>query len=152
MKKYIPYFLASSCLIFIGMTLGFATKHDILHWYPLLHKPTYNPPDWIFKYVWTLLYGLLGISLIQIYRHKTQYPLAWYSFATNLVLNFSWSPIFFICHKIDYALAIIGLMIISLVVCMYTGRKIRYVIPLLLPYLSWISFAFLLNWQLYQLN
>ena len=39
-----------------------ATAGSVNTWYRTLHKPAWNPPDWIFGPVWTTLYVLLAVA------------------------------------------------------------------------------------------
>ena len=63
MKKKLTYIAISVtiCLI-IGFLSGFATQSSVNDWYISLNKPGFNPPNWIFGPVWTLLYILMGIA------------------------------------------------------------------------------------------
>jgi translocator protein len=41
----------------------FLSREGLQEWYPQLHKPSFNPPGWVFGPTWTLLYALMGTSL-----------------------------------------------------------------------------------------
>jgi benzodiazapine receptor len=124
-------------------------------WFMALHKPPLMPPGWVFGAVWTLLYLLLGLSLAMVLhaRGAKNRQRAVGLFAAQLVLNFAWSPIFFAFHKVEVALAVIAAMIVLCVAMILVIWRIRVGAGLLLyPYLAWLMFASLLNYQILTLN
>jgi translocator protein len=71
----------------------------------------------------------------------------------QLLFNLAWSPVFFAEHEISLALAIIVALDVAVVITIVLFWKVRRTAALLLlPYLAWILFATLLNWQFLQLN
>ena len=77
-----------------GGIVGFVTSQDVNTWYPTLQKPAWNPPNWIFGPVWTILYGLMGLASWLIWRKKgeqegqVRHALKWYTL--QLGLNLAW--------------------------------------------------------------
>ena len=51
----------AACLI-IGFLSGMATTDSINSWYVNINKPSFNPPNWIFGPVWSILYTMMGIA------------------------------------------------------------------------------------------
>lgn len=124
-------------------------------WFAALHKPPLMPPGWVFGAVWTFLYVLLGLSLAMVLhaRGAKNRQKAVGLFGLQLVLNFVWSPAFFAFHKVEGALSIIAAMIVVCVVMILVIWRIRVAAGLLLyPYLAWLMFAGLLNYQILTLN
>src|SRR3954470_11910308 len=124
-------------------------------WFAALHKPPLMPPGWVFGAVWTLLYLLLGLSLAMVLhaRGAKNRQKALGLFGLQLVLNFAWSPVFFGFHKVEAAVAIIAAMIVVCVAMILVIWRIRVAAGLLLyPYLAWLMFASLLNYQILTLN
>jgi tryptophan-rich sensory protein len=71
----------------------------------------------------------------------------------QLLLNYAWSPIFFGMHQVRTALVVILLMLALAAATAILFARIRKTAALLmLPYLAWLCFAALLNWQIIQLN
>jgi translocator protein len=124
-------------------------------WFDALVKPELMPPGAAFGIAWTILYVLLGLSLAMILHAKGARGrgLALALFAAQLLLNYSWSPVFFAMHQVRTALVIIIAMIVLSFVTAYLFSRIRRVAGLLLvPYLAWLCFAGYLNYRTIVLN
>jgi tryptophan-rich sensory protein len=109
----------------------------------------------VFGLVWTALYILMGLSLAMVASARgAEWRLAALAaFALQLVLNLAWSPLFFGGHQIVAALALLVVLDIAVIATMVLFRLVRPVAALLLlPYLAWILFATLLNWQFHVAN
>ena len=119
-----------------------------MDWYNKLNKPLFNPPSEIFMPVWIILYIMIFISLILFLRggfYKTKIiPLIF--FLIQIILNFSWTGIFFGVKDINFALVIIVLMwifILMTIISFYRYSKASSII--LIPYFLWVTFALYLN-------
>ncbi len=125
-------------------------------WFESLTKPSWNPPDSVFGPVWTLLYLMMGISLWIIWKHPThalEKRNAIRLFAIQLFLNFCWSIIFFRFHSIGLALVDIVLLLVAITLTIVSFSRIsKQAAWLLVPYISWVSFATILNYSLWVLN
>jgi translocator protein len=132
------------------------TEPSIGSWYAGLNKPSFNPPNWIFGPVWTVLYLMMGIALYLVWktglaRRDTKVAVA--AFTVQLTLNLAWSFLFFFL-KMPLA-AFIGIILLWLAITATMASFARVSRPagiLLLPYLLWVSFAAVLNYFLWQLN
>jgi len=121
-------------------------------WYSQLIKPSFNPPNWIFAPVWTILYILMGIALYLAVKNKIGKK-AIIIFASQLVLNALWTIIFFGMHNPFLAfMEIILLWIAILWTIIEFRKKSRAASYLLIPYILWVSFASILNLAIYFLN
>jgi benzodiazapine receptor len=145
--------LAVSLLLsFLAAAIGnLATLPNIPTWYAELNKPFFNPPNWLFGPVWTLLYILIGISFYFIWTAETKKPkkTAYVIFFTQLALNATWSLIFFGLHSLWGGLAIIAALLINIALLIVYFQKIRPIASyLLIPYLAWVTFATCLNFAL----
>lgn len=124
-------------------------------WFAALVKPGVYPPPLAFPIVWTALYVMMGVALAIVVsaRGALGRGAAIAVFAAHLVLNLAWSPVFFGLHRIALALGIIIAMAVSLVVVIALFWRVRPVAAgLMLPYLAWVLFASVLNWQFLVLN
>jgi tryptophan-rich sensory protein len=139
-----------------GLVGSFFTITAIPTWYPALAKPVFNPPDWIFGPVWTILYALMGWSLFLVWRKldgKKKTAVALDVFVIQLSLNVIWSVLFFGLQQPGLALFEIILLWMSIVWTYLVFRRIsRPAAALLLPYLAWVTFATYLNASIWWLN
>ncbi len=147
---------ASLILSFSAAAIGgIATSANIPTWYAVLEKPFFNPPNWIFGPVWTVLYFLIGISLYLIWTAKTKKSKtnAYILWGAQIVLNTLWSLVFFGLHQLWLGLAVIVLLDVCVVATILHFYKInKTAAKLLFPYMVWISFATLLNLAIAVLN
>ena len=155
-QKVLKILVAVMVCLFIGFLSGFATQSSITDWYPTLNKPSFNPPNWIFAPVWTLLYILMGIAAGWVWGkgfHHLWVKTALYHFGFQLLFNASWSIIFF---GFKNPLAALFIIVILLVLILLTIKWFRVVSKkaalLLIPYLLWVLFATFLNFKIWQLN
>ena len=124
---------------------GLFTASSVSTWYFNLVKPPFNPPNWIFGPVWTILYLLMGISLYLVWVNKYD-KAALTVFGVQLFLNVLWSVLFFGLQKPLFSFVeIIILWISILITIIYFYRINKISAYLLVPYLLWVSFAAILN-------
>lgn len=142
--------------IAIGATAGFFTVTGVESWYQTIQKPSWNPPSWVFGPVWTTLYIMMGIALFLIWKSGANDSLkrtAIGLFAVQLVLNFFWSFIFFDQQQPGWALAEIIVMWFAILITIFAFAKVNKTAAwLLVPYISWVSFATILNYTIWKLN
>jgi benzodiazapine receptor len=134
---------------------GAVTADSVRTWFPTIIKPSFNPPNWVFAPVWTILYAMMAIAAWRVWRVaglRDAAP-AFTAFAVQLVLNVCWSVVFFGLHAIGAALIeIIVLLVAILVTTRLLWRHDRVAGLLFLPYVAWVSFAMVLNAALWRLN
>ncbi|MEO6251943.1 MAG: TspO/MBR family protein [Ferruginibacter sp.] len=138
----------------LGLLSGFSTVESISNWYRFINKPVWNPPNWVFGPVWTLLYIMMGISLALVWHtnHQNKKRAVTF-FVIQFVLNIAWSFIFFNLHAIGWAFAEIIIMLTLIAITMAAFYKIsKPAAWLMLPYLIWVSFATILNGSIWYLN
>jgi len=89
-----------TCLV-VGYLSGMVTRESITTWYPTLNKPFFNPPNWVFAPVWTVLYIMMGIAGGLVWNKQEtdekNVTTAFKYFIIQLALNAIWSLIFSIC-------------------------------------------------------
>lgn len=153
MNKSIKLILCILLPLLVGGVSGYFTSQSIPNWYLYLNKPSFNPPNYLFGPVWTLLYILMGISFYLVINKPKVNWLLVSVFITQLILNFFWSFIFFNAHNLGLALFEIILLwasILAMIILFYKTNKWAAILNI--PYLLWVSFATLLNYSIYSLN
>lgn len=128
---------------------------DVKANYALLRKPIFSPPDWIFGVVWPILFVMMGYAAYQVWVTPTtpERRTALALYGLQLLLNFSWSIIFFRFNQRALALAVVVLMAVLVgVTALLFGRIHRTAGWLMLPYLFWLCFAAYLNAGVVWLN
>ena len=141
--------------VLVGAISGIATTNSIKDWYVAINKPFFNPPNYLFGPVWTVLYILMGISFFLILRSPKSdlRNKAIVVFCIQLVLNFCWSFIFFKFHLIGLAFVEIILIWLSIIWMILVFSKINKAAAYLqVPYFLWVSFASILNFSIWYLN
>ncbi len=125
-------------------------------WYDLLIKPSFNPPNYLFGPVWTILFILIALAVFLVLKKNLkdkQIKNALVIFAAQLVFNILWSFFFFYLQNPRLAfLGIIALLIIIITMMIKFYEIDKRTVYLLAPYLLWVSFAAVLNYYLWLLN
>jgi translocator protein len=125
-------------------------------WYRALNKPTWQPPDWLFGPVWTVIYALTAVSAAAAWRAAPDAGarrLTVLLYGANAVLNVVWSLLFFHLQRPDWAMIeVVALWLSIAALIAVTSRWSRLAGVLLLPYLAWVSFAAVLNLAIVRLN
>ncbi|TBN56327.1 tryptophan-rich sensory protein [Glaciihabitans arcticus] len=172
---------------FLAISFGVAafgslsTIENVDGWYSTAEKASWNPPNWIFGPVWTLLYTLISVAAWLVWRggaqtiapaiarpqrrgslrpretSPRQSALALY--VIQLVLNAIWTPVFFGAYPfigapaLWIALVIIVLLDVAVLLTMLAFWPVSRVASwLLVPYWAWVLFATTLNGALAILN
>ena len=156
MNQYIKHYQAEIIGIIIclglGMLSGYLSNSGDSIWYSSLIKPSFNPPSWVFAPVWTVLYIIIGIVMGKLWKSRATHRLLLTIFCIQLILNLSWSPLFFYLHRIDLALYDIIALWLTLMIFMILSYRIKSVFLLNIPYIAWVSLALSLNFYIYQMN
>ena len=141
---------------FTGILSAFVSQTSNNEWFLSLNKPSWNPPSYLFAPVWTFLYLLMGISLWLVWKSKVpehKKKQACLVFAVQLFLNFWWSILFFRFHSPGIAFIDIVLMIVMILATIFAFARIsRAAAWLLVPYISWVCFAAILNYTIWSMN
>ena len=154
--KTVPFIISLLITLGVGAVASYFTIPQVKSWYLTLHKPSFNPPNWLFGPAWFLLYVMIAIAAYIIWIRRSSEPKylnARIAYFVQLFLNFSWSIVFFGMHQVLSALIIIVLLWVSIVLTIRAFGKInKTAARLLIPYLLWVSYACMLNAAIFMLN
>lgn len=154
-KIYISLMVWIVSLIAIGSVIGNATQSDVSAWYPTLQRSSLTPPDYVFGIVWTILYAMIATSGWLIWNEKSSAELESVKklYILQLVLNWSWMPLFFRYHLIGTSLlCILSIVALATLIIAKTYKKYTSISVLLVPYLCWLLLASYLNFYIWQYN
>ena len=148
--SFVLFLIITYSASFIG---GMATISFKEPWYSELIKSNFNPPDWIFAPVWTMLYFLMTLAIWFFWHSKKRDMNTVYIYFIHILFNTTWSVVFFAYHNI--LLALINLMILLglIIILILRFKRVNKVSAyLMIPYLLWSSYALFLNLNLFLLN
>ncbi len=131
------------------------TLPSISTWYKTIRKPRWNPPNWLFGPVWTLLYLCMAVAAWLVWRQSESRSvgLALTLFGIQLALNLAWSAFFFHYHQIGAAVVDVVLLWIFILATTLEFAKVAPAASwLMVPYLAWVTFASILNATVWSLN
>ena len=134
---------------------GLITSNSVRTWYQTIAKPSFNPPDWVFAPVWTILFVMMAIAAWRVWRrHPWQAARSALALhAIQLVLNVGWSALFFGMRAPGWAFIEV---IILLAAILLTARAYapldRVAAWLMAPYAAWVAFATVLTGAIWRLN
>lgn len=126
-------------------------------WFKDLKKPKLNPPNWVFGPVWTILYLMIGFSGYFFWERNERFSqedsLAWFFYFFQMLLNLTWTSLFFGVNNLILAFVnIILLDVATFINIVLFSEKSILAGRLLIPYMLWISFATYLNFSIWYLN
>ncbi len=146
--------------VLLGVVSGLITSYSVGAGFETIQKPFFHPPDWLLKFVWVILYVLMGYSFAIIWskpnrsrRTREVIHKAMMLFGIQLALNILWS--FFFFKLANPFLALIEILLLWLLIfeTIKAFNKIdNYAAKLLIPYLVWVSFTVILNGSIWYLN
>lgn len=142
--------------VLLGVLSGRLSQSGVGNpWFDALVKPELFPPPALFGIAWTVLYGLMGFALALVGSAwgARGRGLAVVVFAVQFAVNLAWSPVFFGMRQITGGLIVIAVLDVLVLVTLVLFWRIRKLAgALLVPYLAWILFATVLNYQFLEAN
>jgi translocator protein len=156
MRRRLP--MAVALILLLALSFAVAALGGFFRpgpWYAELQKPAWNPPNWIFGPVWTVLYATMAVAAWLVWRRGgfAQQSTALSLYFVQLLLNALWSPLFFGLRSpgLGFAdIALLWLVLVATVISFWEAHRLAG--ALMLPYLAWVSFAAVLNFSIWQLN
>ena len=152
-NKFLTFILFLSVTFAASLIGSLATINYKEPWYSLLIKPSFSPPDWIFAPVWTTLYLMMAIAIWIFWHSKGKDMSTIYIYFIHLIINTTWSVVFFVFHNIFFSLVILIILILLILILIIRFRRANVIsYYLMIPYLLWCGFALILNISLLILN
>jgi tryptophan-rich sensory protein len=141
-------------LAVLGIGGGVTT---IGHWYQVeLRKPAWTPPNWAFGPAWAFILALAAWAGVLAWTHAATgagHIRIAELFAVTVVLQVTWSPLFFNLKRPDWALIeVVFLWLSVLALAIGLARYSTLADLLLAPYLAWVAFAAVLNLAIVRMN
>lgn len=136
-------------VLLIGFAAGQLGGPDTV-WFAGLAKPAIFPPPMWFRIVWSILFVMIGLSMASVASAwgAPGRGLALAVFAVHFLVTQSWSLVFFGLQDMTTALMVLGFGVVSLLLALVLVFRVRRTAGLLLlPYLAWLCFASVLNYQ-----
>ena len=155
MADFSKLILSVLLVLAVGFGASFFTASSVNDWYTTLQKPSWNPPNWLFGPVWTVLYVMIGLAFYRLWTARVSPLQRWAMglFVVQLGLNFAWSFLFFTCQSITLALVNMVALWLLIGVCILLFHKVSpYARNLFIPYWLWVTFAMALNLEIWRLN
>lgn len=149
-KSWIALTIFFALVIGIGALVGTQSVPGV--WYEGLTKPPLNPPNWVFGPIWFTLYVMIAVAGWRIFVSAPRSS-AMRFWGAQMLLNWAWSPLWFIAQQPWLAFIVLVAMWVSIAGFIMTSRRHDPIAPLLFaPYIAWVSFAGYLNLSIALLN
>lgn len=140
----------------VGLLASSVTLDAIPGWYAQLNKPVFNPPNWLFGPVWSLLYTMMGVAAAAIWQTGLEHKIVKHAlsvFGIQLMLNGIWSFLFFGFKSPLWAFIEILFLLAAILFTILRFKEIKeWTAWLMIPYLLWVCFAAVLTFSIYWLN
>jgi len=140
-------------ITFVAPTIGgYATSAFKEPWYSQIILPSFNPPSWVFAPVWSSLYLMMSLAIWKIWIKIFDSKLIKLYFV-HIFFNSTWTIVFFGFHQIGLALINLIIILVFIIILMkeyFSKDKISFY--LMIPYISWSSYALVLNSAIFILN
>lgn len=135
-------------------TVAISTSYDT--WYATLEKPDFQIAEWAFTPVWILLFVLIGIGAGIVWSkgfyHKWV-QVALYHFGFQLILTAFWFILFFGLQEPLFALLnLIALLILLFITIKWFRIVQNSAAYFLFPYVAWIIYIAIINFEIWRLN
>ena len=151
-NKYISFAIIF-LITFAAPAIGsYATSTFKEPWYSEIILPSFNPSSWVFAPIWSILYLMMSLAMWKIWINTFDSKLLKIYFV-HIFFNSTWTIVFFGFHQIGLALLNLVIILIFIVILMKEYfKKDKISFYLMVPYISWSSYALVLNSAILILN
>lgn len=155
-NRWVLLAVSLGLVLVVSAVGGLATDTGSDSWYASLEQPAWNPPDWLFGPVWTVLYLIMAVAAWRVATaglDRFDVRAALVVYAVQLALNLGWTLVFFGMEALLGGLVVIAALLVAIVATIVTFARVDRVAALLLvPYLAWVGYATALNAGILALN
>lgn len=155
LSLYFPFITVSAAVI-ITASIGSIFTLSGIEWYNTIAKPSWTPSGNLIGIAWIVIYTLTTASALLTWHSKMPTPrlrITLFLFLINAILNVLWTFIFFNLHEISWALAemvILNITTVLLISLIWPFSRLGAI--LLVPYVTWVSFAIYLTYIVLTMN
>ncbi len=151
MKNFLKSVAIVILPLIVGWFSGLLIRNNV-YIYDVLAKPPFALPNNLFSIVWAILYLTMGFSLLLYLKNNYNSEGILY-FAIQLLLNFSWSIVFFNFKAFLAAFILLVVLFIFVALTISNFYKVNKLSGILLvPYLLFLVYAGYLNFGVWYLN
>ena len=152
MPSYAKLFLWVTAYLLVAFMIGQSMQGSIDGWYKALNKPSFNPPNWIFPIMWSILYVFIATAGWNLWKMGASIRLKGLYILYTL-MNWAWTFIFFGAQQIFLGLLwLTALNIVAALFIIIANRQARFSALLMIPPFLWTLFACFLNYNIWMLN
>mmetsp|Transcript_427 Transcript_427/g.1464 ORF Transcript_427/g.1464 Transcript_427/m.1464 type:complete len:179 (-) Transcript_427:263-799(-) len=150
------YLLSVSIPLVGGIAASAVTFDAVENWYPKLKTPWFTPPKYMFGPIWTLLYLAMGNAFYYVLKNRDGSLLTTVAvilYVIQLLLNWAWSPMFFLAKRVDLAFYNIAILVAAVAACIFVFDIFSsFAAKLMVPYLVFTTVAMTVNYVVWQTN
>ncbi len=154
--KIKPNYIIIPAIALVTLLVGNYFTWTGIQWYKNLKLPFFTPPNWVFPYVWRLIFFCTTISALSVWNRFERGIMFWATvglFVCNAFLNGYWSYLFFNQHLIGFAVLDVIILFATVIGLIYLiSPQSRVTALLLFPYAVWTFFTIVLNIAMWSLN
>jgi tryptophan-rich sensory protein len=147
MNRYLKILLIFLIINFLALAIGgwLMDNGPQTNWYLEMNKAPWTPAGWVFGFAWITIMICFSFYMTSLYLFQNT-KIIKALFVIQVLLNVSWSYVFFNLHWIEFGLLII-IMLTLLIIYFFTVflKKMRLISLLILPYMIWLLVATSLN-------
>ena len=148
--SFVLFFIITYSASFVGGMVTISLKEP---WYSELAKSNFNPPDWVFAPIWTILYLMMTLAIWFYWHSKNRDSGTVYIYFIHILFNTTWSVSFFGFHNILLSFLILVILLCLIIILILRFKRVNNVSAyLMIPYLLWSFYALFLNFNLLMLN
>jgi translocator protein len=143
-RRWVALGVSLLAVVVVAVLGSLGTETGPGTWYDDLEQPAWNPPDWLFGPVWSVLYVLMAVAAWLVWRAGGRAELVPYGL--QLALNLAWTWVFFAGEAPWPGVVVIAALVVAIAVTIAAFRRRSTIAAwLLAPYLAWVLYATALN-------